>query len=244
MHSHKKRDNGETPGEVMLVSEEAMIEEREEKGKDGQPVEEASENASGDGAEETASGAGADNAENAEGAAESASEDVEASIAGGEGDCVEVPRAEWEKIREERDAYLDLARRERADFDNYRKRMQKEMAEMKRASLAGFLKEFFGPLDDMDRVLQESVKTHSFESIVQGAHIMQENFWRVLAKAGVRKIDAKGKQFDPSLHEAMAAVPSGGVPPNTVLEIYENGYKLDEFILRPARVVVSRAPEE
>ncbi len=242
MHSHRERNtDASSPApprdadadaeEVMLVSEEAMIEEREEaKGKDEQPVEEASETAPGAGGD----GAGGDGAEN-----------VEANIAApGEEERVEVPRAEWEKIREERDAYLDLARRERADFDNYRKRVQKEMAEMKRASLAGFLKEFFGPLDDMDRVLQESVKSHSFDSIVQGVHIMEENFWRVLAKAGVRKIDARGRQFDPNLHEAMAAVPSAEVPPNTVLEIYENGYKLDDFILRPARVVVSRAPEE
>lgn len=146
-------------------------------------------------------------------------------------------------IRKERDSYLDLARRERADFDNYRKRIEREMKQMKRESLASFLKDFFGPLDDLDRVLQESSKTHSFESLLQGVRIMEENFWRTLAKAGVRKIDARGKPFDPNLHEAMAAVPSADVPPNTVIEMYENGYKLDDFILRPARVVVSRAPD-
>lgn len=143
----------------------------------------------------------------------------------------------------ERDAYLELARRERADFDNYRKRVERERGEIKRESLAAFLKEFFGPLDDMDRVLLESAKTRSFDSLIDGARIMQENFWRTLAKAGVRKIDAKGKPFDPALHEAIAVVPSADVPPNTVLEAYDNGYKLDEYVLRPARVVVSRAPD-
>lgn len=152
--------------------------------------------------------------------------------------------AELQTLREERDSYLDMARRERADFDNYRKRVERDMKQMKRESLAAFLKEFFGPLDDLDRVLAESVKNHSFESLVTGVRIMEENFWRALAKAGVKKIDAKGKPFDPSLHEAMATVPSADVPPNTVLEIYDNGYKLDDFILRPARVVVSRAPDE
>lgn len=143
----------------------------------------------------------------------------------------------------ERDMYLELARRERADFDNYRKRVERERGEIKRDSLAAFLKEFFGPLDDMDRVLLESAKTQSFDALVGGVRIMQENFWRTLAKAGVRKIDAKGKPFDPALHEAIAVVPSADVPPNTVLEAYENGYKLDDHILRPARVVVSRAPD-
>lgn len=146
------------------------------------------------------------------------------------------------KLREERDSYLDLARRERADFDNYRKRIEREMKAMKRESLASFLKDFFGPLDDLDRVMQETQKSHSFESLVQGVRLMEENFWRSLAKAGVKKIDAKGKPFDPNMHEAMAAVPSADVAPNTVMEVYENGYKLDDFILRPARVVVSRAP--
>lgn len=150
---------------------------------------------------------------------------------------------ELDALREERDTYLDLARRERADFDNYRKRMQRELQNMKREALANFLKDFFGPLDDLDRVLQESVKNQSYESLLQGVRIMEENFWRTLAKAGVRKIDAKGKQFDPALHEAMAAVPSTDVPPNTVLEVYDSGYKLDDHILRPARVVVSRTPD-
>ncbi|MCD8140275.1 MAG: nucleotide exchange factor GrpE [Planctomycetaceae bacterium] len=148
-----------------------------------------------------------------------------------------------EQVMAERDAYLDLARRERADFDNYRKRVEREKQQLKRESLASFLKEFFAPLDDMDRVLAESVKNHSFESLVTGVRIMEENFWRVLAKAGVRKIDAMGKNFDPALHEAMTTVPTDEVPPNTVVEVFDNGYKLDDFILRPARVVVSRAPD-
>lgn len=151
--------------------------------------------------------------------------------------------AALEELRVERDNYLDLARRERADFDNYRKRIEREMKELKRESLASFLKEFFGPLDDMDRVLQESEKSHSFESLATGVRIMEENFWRALAKVGVRRIDAKGKPFDPVMHEAMAAIPSADVPPNTVMEVFDNGYKLDDYILRPARVVVSRAPD-
>ncbi len=156
--------------------------------------------------------------------------------------CPEPPE-DIDAVKAERDSYLELARRERADFDNYRKRMERDMAQIKRESLARFLKEFFTPLDDMDRVLQESVKNHSFESLVTGVRIMEENFWRVLAKIGVRKIDAMGKPFDPALHEAMAMVPSADAAPGTVLEVYEAGYKLDDFILRPARVVVSRAPD-
>lgn len=153
------------------------------------------------------------------------------------------PDASVEEVMAERDSYLELARRERADFDNYRKRVERDMKQIKRESLAGFLKEFFGPMDDMERVLAESAKSHSYDSLVTGVKLMQENFWKALKKAGVKKIDAQGQPFDPNLHEAMAAVPSSDVPPNTVLEVYENGYELDDFVLRPARVVVSRAPD-
>ena len=148
-----------------------------------------------------------------------------------------------EDLRAERDSYLDMARRERADFDNYRKRIQREMAQMKRDSLAGFLKEFFGPLDDLDRVLAESAKNDAFESLVTGVKLTQDNFWKALTKAGVKKIEARGQPFDPAIHEAMAAVPSVDVPPNTIVDVYENGYELDGFVLRPARVIVSREPD-
>lgn len=150
--------------------------------------------------------------------------------------------AEIEKLRAERDEYLNLARRERAELDNYRKRVERDKQNAKRENLAEFLKEFFGPLDDLGRVLSESAKEHSYDTLQAGVRILEENLWKVLAKAGVKKINAQGKPFNPEYHEAMAAIPSADVPPNTVLEVYDNGYKLDGFVLKPARVVVSREP--
>lgn len=148
-----------------------------------------------------------------------------------------------EKLKAERDEYLTLARRERAEFDNYRKRVARDMQNIKREALAGFLKEFFGPLDDLGRVLTEASKTHSYETLHDGVRILEDNLWKAFAKANVKKINAKGKPFNPEFHEAMAAVPSADVPPNTVLDVFDNGYKLDDFVLRPARVVVSREPD-
>ncbi|MDR3077366.1 MAG: nucleotide exchange factor GrpE, partial [Planctomycetota bacterium] len=133
------------------------------------------------------------------------------------------PGQELQAVMAERDGYLDLARRERADFDNYRKRIEREMGQIKRESLAAFLRELIVPLDDMDRVLAESAKSESFESLQTGVRLMQENFWRTLAKTGVRRIEAKGKPFDPAQHEALTALPSADAAPNTVLEVYECG---------------------
>ena len=117
------------------------------------------------------------------------------------------------------------------------------MRQIKRESLAGFLKDFFGPLADLDRALAESAGNESFETLLTGVRLMRDNFWRTLEKAGVRKIEAKGKPFDPALHEAMTTVPSADALPNTVVEVFDNGYVLDDFVLRPAKVVVSRSPD-
>lgn len=174
---------------------------------------------------------------------EDANISVDAGTAGQTAAGDSAAAGELEQLRRERDSYLDMARRERADFDNYRKRVERDMRTIKRQSLADFLKEFFGPLDDLDRVMTESAKSHSYEDLATGVRLTEENLWRALAKAGVKKIDAMGKPFDPAQHEAMAAVPSADTPPNTVLEVFDNGYKLDDFVLRPARVVVSRAPD-
>ncbi|MDR1611153.1 MAG: nucleotide exchange factor GrpE [Planctomycetota bacterium] len=162
--------------------------------------------------------------------------DGEVTIGGGKGD------AELDEIRAQRDEYLDLARRERAEFDNYRKRVVREMGNLKRESLAGFLKELFGPLDDLDRALAESEKDHAREALCDGVRIVSENLRKALAKAGIKKIDAMGKPFNPEFHEALVSAPSAGITPNTVIEVFDNGYELDGFVLRPARVAVSREP--
>lgn len=227
-HSAEESEASEKPETVMHVGDDAMIDDVNTQS-DEQRLRAAHGLPPGDGQEPKASDEKPEAEETESG--EAADENVK-----------RLPTLE--DIMAERDAYLDMARRERADFDNYRKRVEREKQHIKRESLASFLKEFFGPLDDMDRVLAESVKNHSFESLVTGVRIMEENFWRVLAKAGVRKIDAMGKPFDPNLHEAMTTIPTGEVPPNTVVEVFDAGYKLDDFILRPARVVVSRAPDE
>ena len=173
-----------------------------------------------------------------------------ALLPGGEAALGELPPAptdeeRGERLRRaeaERDEYLELARRERAEFDNYRKRVERDRQHAKRESLAGFLKDFFGPLDDLDRAIVKSQEEQSPEILVEGMRLTRDNLWKALAAAGVRKINAMGKPFDPQFHEAMATVPAADVPAGTVVEILDNGYKLDDFVLRAARVVVAAEP--
>jgi molecular chaperone GrpE len=150
-----------------------------------------------------------------------------------------VPLAALREAEAKRDEYLELAQRTRAELENFRKRVEREREELKRASLGGFLKNFFGPFDDLERAIREGEKQDSYEVIHAGVKMVRDNLWKVLESAGVKKIEALEQKFDPGVHEAMTALPSDKHEPNTVIEVFQNGYTLDGFVLQPARVVVS-----
>lgn len=152
-----------------------------------------------------------------------------------------VLREELAKALAEKEEYLALARRVQAELDNYRKRIQRDLANQRRDALKNFLREFLGAFDDLDRVLAESEKDPAAATVRQGVQLARDNLWRTLEKSGVLAIPALGMPFDPQFHEAMTAIPSPDHPANTVLEVYQPGYTLDDFVLRPARVVVSSA---
>ena len=80
------------------------------------------------------------------------------------------------------------------------------------------------------------------KSLLQGVELVQREFLAVLAKHNIHEIDADGKPFDPNVHEAMAQAPSANVPPNTVVSVFQKGYQLHDRLIRPARVVVAKAP--
>jgi len=149
--------------------------------------------------------------------------------------------AETEKLQAEKDRYLQMAQRIQADFDNYRKRAQREAANQKRDALRGFLQDFLGAFDDLDRVLAEAAKEPGAAVFRQGAAMARDNLWRAMARAGVAEIETRDAPFDPRFHEAIAAVPSPAHPAGTVLETFQPGYRLDDFVLRAARVSVSAA---
>lgn len=149
-----------------------------------------------------------------------------------------------EKAEAERDAYLQLAKRIQADFENYRKRIQREQALWKREALALFLSEFLSAFDDFDRILEEGKKDPKSESFYTGVALVRGNLWKPLEKVGVQKISPKGEKFNPKFHEAIATVPASDREPGTILEIYQDGYVLDDYVLRPAKVILAGPPGE
>jgi molecular chaperone GrpE len=156
-------------------------------------------------------------------------------------------RAENEELRRELEAAKgaqDRLLRLTADFDNFRRRNLKEREESHRYGSENLVKELLGTVDNLERAVDHARRSGGdFEAMLQGVELVQRELSGILGKHGVTRIEAAGEPFDPSVHEAVAQQEDGTVPANTVVQVYQPGYRLWDRMLRPARVVVSKVPE-
>jgi molecular chaperone GrpE len=143
-------------------------------------------------------------------------------------------------LKRERDEYLELARRTRADFENYRKRVAKETSAALARGKAELARELLPVIDNLERALEASSDAAAHDALVKGVGMVREELRGRLEAAGVQSFDPTGEKFDPELHEALSAQPAEGTESGIVLETVEKGYRLDGQVLRPARVVVSK----
>jgi molecular chaperone GrpE len=132
--------------------------------------------------------------------------------------------------------------RSAADLDNYRKRAQKEKEQMQKFGAEKILSDFLPVLDNLDRALDHSNTAADFTSLMQGVSMTRKLFEDTLAKHGVRPVPSIGQPFDPHVHEAIQQVERADVPPNQVMSELVPGYTLNDRLLRPALVIVSKAP--
>ena len=145
------------------------------------------------------------------------------------------------ELAAERDKYLELAQRTQADFENYRKRAAKEAAAAGSRAKAGLVRELLPVLDNLERALQLAGNGGgNGDAFVEGVRLVHADLIGVLQRSGVESFDPSGEPFDPTLHEALSTRPEDGAHPGTVVEVVEKGYRLNDTILRPARVVVSQ----
>jgi molecular chaperone GrpE len=158
----------------------------------------------------------------------------------GAGDQVERDLDELGATKRERDEYLELARRTRADFENYRKRVAKETSDALARGKAELARELLPVIDNLERALQSGSDPSAGEGLVRGVELVLDELRAKLGNAGVEAFDPTGERFDPELHEALSAQPADGTESGLVLETVEKGYRLDGQVLRPARVVVSK----
>jgi molecular chaperone GrpE len=141
-----------------------------------------------------------------------------------------------EQAEGERDKYLELAQRTQADFENYRKRMARENAAAQDRGVAKVAKELLPAVDHLEIALKAA---EGHEDVVKGFVMVADELRTALARAGIEAFSPVGEPFDPNEHEAMAAHPSEDAESGTVIEVYQQGYRLNGQVLRPARVVVA-----
>jgi len=131
--------------------------------------------------------------------------------------------------------FLALAQRTQADFENYRKRMARETAVAESRGIAKVVKEILPAVDNLELALQAA----GDDEVAEGFGLVRNEFLAALARLGIEPFSPEGQPFDPSEHEAMSQQPVEGVEAGTVASVYQQGYRIDGSVLRPARVVVA-----
>ena len=146
---------------------------------------------------------------------------------------------ETEKVVEiKEDRLMRLA----AEFENYKKRTSREWELLKNQANAGLLSEVLGVLDDLDRAFEHS--GDSIEHFRNGVVLIHSSLLDLLKRNGLREIESAGKPFDPQFHEAVAEMNSKNIEPGFVAEVILKGYLMNDQVIRPAKVVVSKGSGE
>jgi len=142
-------------------------------------------------------------------------------------------------LQQERDALQDRLLRTAAEFDNYRKRIERERKDMSEYAAVEFVKDLLPIIDDFERALQ--IEAPGAESYKQGLEIIHRGLLEMLRKRGVTRIESVGKPFDPHVHQAVAYEAAPDREEGEVIEEFAPGYRLGERLLRPSMVKVAKA---
>ena len=134
--------------------------------------------------------------------------------------------------------FRELAMRKQAEFENYRKRMARENAQAAERGAARLAKELLPALDHLELSLK-GAEGHADADVIRGFALVRDELLAALAKCGIQAFSPEGEIFDPNEHEAMVQQPSEDAESGTVIEVYQQGYRINGQVLRPARVVVA-----
>ena len=145
---------------------------------------------------------------------------------------------ELDAVLKERDEYLALAQRTKADFENYRKRVAGEAAQADKRGRADMARQLVPVLDNLERALASAQESEV--SLAEGVRLVYADLKSVLERNGIESYEPSGEDFDPAWHEAMMTRPAPATEAGKVLEVLEKGYRLDGQVIRPARVVVGQ----
>ncbi len=150
--------------------------------------------------------------------------------------------AKYRELEEQLDEAQERVLRTAADAENFKKRLQREKEEQTRYANEAFIRDLLPIIDNLERALKHSQAESNQEGLVEGLNMTLKGFIDALARLGCTPVQAVGELFDPNFHEAVSQVEAEDHEANTVLQELQKGYILRERLLRPAMVVVSKAP--
>jgi molecular chaperone GrpE len=149
---------------------------------------------------------------------------------------------EIQKLVEERDGFKDSLLRKQAEFENYKKRIERERSEYVQFASAELMRELLNALDSFDLAIRNSGNEKSAgDNMLRGLDLVYKQFQDTLGRFGLKAIEAAGQPFDPNFHQAVSTVPTNEVEENTVVDEFRRGYTLNGRLLRPAMVSVSKS---
>ena len=141
----------------------------------------------------------------------------------------------------ERDAHYERFLRAQAELENYRKRLRRESEEERKYAVQPIIRDFLPALDNLRRAADAARNNLQATDLVRGIDMVLQQLDAALGAHGARPIESVGKPFDPHLHEAVQQFPSADHPPMTVLQELERGYTVHDRVIRPSKVIVSKA---
>ena len=149
-----------------------------------------------------------------------------------------------EDLERERDQFKALAQRSQADLVNYRRRVDEERQELQRNANANLLTKFLGVVDDFERAIDMLPEDAAAAGWQEGLMLVKRNLDNLLGSEGVSKIEATGKPFDPWEHEAVHYMETEKAEDGAIIQVFRDGYRLHDKVLRASQVIVAKAPED
>jgi molecular chaperone GrpE len=147
------------------------------------------------------------------------------------------------EVQEKAEENYDLYIRSQAENDNMKKRFQKEKADLARYSNESLIKQLLSVADNLEKAISHSNDEKSIAALREGIELTLKGFIDILERAGLQAVKAGGESFDPNFHEAVAGMEDDTVKPGTVLQELQKGYMLNQRLIRPAKVIVSKSSD-
>lgn len=149
-------------------------------------------------------------------------------------------QALYEELKADYDALNDKYLRLAAEFENFKKRSERDHSRRLQFANEEFFKDILPIMDDLERAVDSAQEDASFERLKEGIELVYDNFKSLLSQRGIEPIDSVGEPFDPEYHDAMMTRESDEYEPETVIDEFKRGYKMGDKVLRHAKVVVSK----